>query len=124
MKRNVFLSILVISLGVFGYYFQTKTLPLKPFATNYISKDLDISIDHRGVPFIKASSWKDAQFGLGYMMAKDRLWQMEILRRASAGRLSEYFGEKTIKMDKLMRTLRLRALWKSIFLKTRLSLKY
>ena len=45
-------------------------------------------------------------------MARDRLWQMEVLRRASGGMLSEVFGEKTLKVDKLMRTLRLRSIVK------------
>ena len=41
-------------------------------------------------------------------MGRDRLWQMEILRRAAAGRLSEILGDKTVGIDILMRKLFIR----------------
>ncbi len=123
MVKKSILTVLIVSLGILGYYFNQKKLPLNNFSHSSISKDVDISIDERGVPTINAKSWKDAQFGLGYMMAHDRLWQMEILRRASSGRLSEAFGEKTIKVDKLMRTLRLRASMEDFLLKNEIEPK-
>ena len=39
------------------------------------------------------------------MHAQDRLWQMELLRRAGQGRLSEIFGERTFATDVFLRTL-------------------
>ena len=42
---------------------------------------------------------------LGYVHAQDRLWQMELLRRAGAGRLSEIFGELTLETDKFFLSL-------------------
>ena len=61
--------------------------------------------DEYAIPHIKAQSFEDAVFALGYAHAQDRLWQMETSRRAIQGRLSELFGSSTRKIDVLMRTL-------------------
>jgi len=42
---------------------------------------------------------------MGYVMAQDRLWQMDLFRRASAGRLSEIFGKVTLDADRFARVL-------------------
>lgn len=66
---------------------------------------LDIVRDREGVPHIFSSSLDDLYTGLGVAHAQDRLWQMELLRRAGQGRLSEIFGEKTLNSDIFTRTL-------------------
>jgi penicillin amidase len=43
----------------------------------------------------------------GYLQAQDRLWQMDLLRRVTQGRLSEIFGEDMVKTDQLFRALRI-----------------
>ncbi|MGB2128414.1 MAG: penicillin acylase family protein [Flavicella sp.] len=70
-----------------------------------IEKQTTVYFDKIGVPHIEASSEKDAYTVLGYVHAQDRLWQMELLRRIAAGRLSELFGEKTIEVDRFFKTL-------------------
>ena len=70
-----------------------------------ICEQVRIVRDSRGIPHIFASNDQDAFFGLGFVHAQDRLWQMEIHRRIGAGRLSEIFGEKTLKTDQFLRTL-------------------
>jgi penicillin amidase len=67
-----------------------------------------ISRDAFGVPHIRAQRAADGMFGLGFVHAQDRLWQMEVLRRAAAGTLSELFGRETLDQDRLARTLELR----------------
>ena len=47
----------------------------------------------------------DALYGLGYVHAQDRLWQMEFQRRIGHGRLSEIFGAATIPQDRFLRTV-------------------
>jgi penicillin amidase len=64
-----------------------------------------ISRDPLGVPHIQAEHVRDAFFALGVAHAQDRLWQMELTRRAARGTLSEVFGEKTLPADRLARTL-------------------
>ena len=44
-------------------------------------------------------------FALGYVHASERLWQMDLLRRAGGGTLSELFGERTRLNDRYLRTL-------------------
>jgi penicillin amidase len=65
------------------------------------SEDVTIHFDNVGVPHINAKNQRDAYVALGYVHAQDRLWQMELIRRIAAGRLSEIFGEELIKTDKL-----------------------
>ena len=72
-----------------------------------IHQPVEIVRDRNNVPHIFAENDTDAFFGLGFVHAQDRLWQMEILRRSAQGRLSEIFGERTLEHDKLMRSLRL-----------------
>ncbi|HET6512554.1 MAG TPA: penicillin acylase family protein, partial [Candidatus Kapabacteria bacterium] len=52
-----------------------------------------------GVPHIFASSEEDGYYGLGFVHAQDRLFQMEMTRRIGEGRLSEISGEKTLLLD-------------------------
>ena len=50
----------------------------------------------------------DAAAALGFVHARDRLFQMELMRRAASGRLSEIAGPATLALDRSMRTLGLR----------------
>ena len=59
--------------------------------------------DHRGVPHIFASSDRDATIALGYIMAQDRLFQMDFITRVTAGKLSEIFGPTTLETDRALR---------------------
>jgi penicillin amidase len=58
-----------------------------------------------GVPHIQAQSLVDLSMAQGYAMAQDRLWQMDLIRRAAAGRLSEVIGTATIETDRTFRRL-------------------
>lgn len=68
--------------------------------------------DKQGVVHIFAATERDAYRALGYAHAQDRLWQMETMRRAGAGRLAELIGTKygdfALRTDRLMRTLGVR----------------
>jgi penicillin amidase len=73
-----------------------------------ISSTVRVVRDAQGVPTIAAATLEDLFFAQGYVTAQDRLWQMDILRRAAAGELSEVIGEATVKMDREQRILGLR----------------
>lgn len=60
--------------------------------------------DERGIPHIEAASEDDLYFAQGYVTARDRLWQMDLLRRTARGELSELFGQLTLEDDKRRRT--------------------
>lgn len=66
---------------------------------------IEILRDSYGVPHIYATEPHDAYFGLGFVHAQDRLWQMETQRRVGAGRLSELFGLRTVETDRFLRIL-------------------
>jgi penicillin amidase len=61
--------------------------------------------DERGMPHIYANDEHDLYFAVGYVMAQERLWQMDLIRRATTGRLSELIGEKLVQYDLFNRSL-------------------
>ena len=69
---------------------------------------MDITYDADWVPRIQAASETDAAAALGFLHARDRMFQMELMRRAASGRLSEIAGPATLPIDRMMRTLGLR----------------
>jgi penicillin amidase len=66
---------------------------------------VEVIRDRWGVPHIYADSAEDLFFAQGYVHAQDRLWQMELQRRAGSGRLSEVLGETTLEIDRFFRVL-------------------
>jgi penicillin G amidase len=69
---------------------------------------VEVLRDARGVPHIRAASLEDLMFAQGYVTAQDRLWQMDLSRRITQGRLSELFGPRTLRSDIMNRTLGLK----------------
>ena len=72
-----------------------------------LSAPVTVGRDAAGIVTITAQSELDATFTLGFVHGQERLFQMELMRRAATGRLSELFGLRTLKTDKLMRLLNL-----------------
>ena len=70
-----------------------------------LHQKVSIVFDFYGIPHIYAANEEDAYFALGYVHAQDRLFQMEMIRRISTGRLSEVFGKKFLAIDKFFKTL-------------------
>ncbi|WKK65414.1 penicillin acylase family protein [Lutimonas zeaxanthinifaciens] len=104
------LAILVVVLVVSVIFIKNN----KPVYSGTISLEaleekVTVYFDEYGVPHIFADSEKDAYKALGYVHAQDRLWQMELIRRIAAGRLSEVFGSELVKTDKLFRGMGLGA---------------
>ena len=63
----------------------------------------EIEFDERGVPHIFASSDQDAIIALGYLVAQDRLFQMDFIHRAATGTLSELLGASALSTDRFFR---------------------
>ncbi len=63
--------------------------------------------DEHAVPHIYADNERDLYLATGYVMAQDRLWQMDLIRHVTQGRLSEIFGADLVDTDLLMRSLRI-----------------
>jgi penicillin G amidase len=74
-------------------------------AVDGLAAETSIARDAHGIPTIRAANERDAAFALGFVHAEDRLFQMDLMRRAGAGRLSEWFGARTLGPDRFMRTI-------------------
>ncbi len=70
-----------------------------------LQSDVTVGRDKWGVPHIRAGSVEDMAEAEGYVMAQDRLWQMDLLRRVARGQLSEILGPVTVNVDKEFRVL-------------------
>ncbi|WP_432450155.1 penicillin acylase family protein [Aliiroseovarius marinus] len=89
------------------YYLAGQSLPDYDVTreTPGISAPVEIVRNNANIPHIFGETDQDNFFGLGYVHAQDRLWQMMMMRRTAQGRLSEVFGTRTLKVDELMRRL-------------------
>lgn len=88
-----------------GYYFLSRSLPdyTEDFALSGVSAPVEIVRNNANVPHIFGATDDDVYFALGFAHAQDRLWQMTQLRRTAQGRLSEIFGQRTVRIDEILR---------------------
>ncbi len=100
------LALLVVLGGGFYLYLRSalpqtdgRIVVAGPKAEIRIERDAD------GVPLITARDDEDIAFGLGFVHAQERLFQMELQRRYGAGRLAEIFGPQAVAIDRQMRVL-------------------
>jgi penicillin G amidase len=95
----------IVALG--GYLYLRRSLPQVDGTAKVagLSAPVDIIRDADAIPHVFAASKADALFGLGYVHAQDRLWQMELQRRIGHGRLSEVLGSAALPQDRFLRTV-------------------
>ena len=74
-----------------------------------LSAPVSVARDANGTVTIDAANEADALRALGYVHAQERYFEMDLLRRTSAGELSALFGEIAIDVDKKHRLHRMRA---------------
>ena len=101
-----FLILAGLALGL-AYYVLSGSLPDYERTHQFagLTGRVEIVRDNHAVPHIFAEHERDLYFGLGYSHAQDRLWQLLMLRRRAQGRLSEAFGERWLRVDRLMRAI-------------------
>ncbi|MDP2821573.1 MAG: penicillin acylase family protein [Sulfuritalea sp.] len=73
-----------------------------------LTGEVSIERDQAGIPTLRGASRDAVLFGLGFVHAQDRLWQLETHRRIGAGRLAEAFGPGALDNDKFLRALGVR----------------
>ncbi|QJD58072.1 penicillin acylase family protein [Pseudomonas sp. gcc21] len=107
LKLAAVVLILAITLAVLGAWIfhsaeaqRSGTLRLQG-----MEQPARVYYDTWGVPHIDAQTDQDAYRTLGYLHAQDRLFQMDLLRRIGAGRLSELFGQESLATDRFFRSL-------------------
>jgi len=101
------LGFLVILAAAVAWWFVYRPLPQLDgtISLSGLQQEVTVDRDGWGVPHIRATSVEDAAEAQGYVMAQDRLWQMDLLRRVAQGQLSEILGERTFQVDRDFRTL-------------------
>ena len=101
------LGFLVILAGAVAWWFIYRPLPQLDGSISLHGLQHEVTVDRDGwgVPYIRAASVEDAAEAQGYVMAQDRLWQLDLLRRVARGQLSEILGARTLQIDKDFRTL-------------------
>jgi len=100
--------LLLVTVLVGSWYIRSARPPRDGVVTvPGLRGEVEVWRDSLDVPHVFAASESDLLFAQGYLHAQDRLWQMELLRRAGEGRLSELFGERTVSTDRFLRVLEL-----------------
>jgi penicillin G amidase len=112
LKKALTITLIVLAVLFFLVFFfigriARKGLP--DYAANIQMKGLvepvKVYRDSLAIPHIYAKNEHDLYMVTGYLLAQDRLWQMDLLRRVTLGRLSEIFGDDFIDTDLLLRSL-------------------
>ncbi|MHB8894633.1 MAG: penicillin acylase family protein [Candidatus Geothermincolia bacterium] len=70
-----------------------------------LDDEVEVIFDRAGIPHITAASDLDAFRALGYVMAQDRMVQMQTMLRLATGTLAEAIGTMGVDMDRFMRTI-------------------
>ncbi|MEJ2193779.1 MAG: penicillin acylase family protein [Ignavibacteriaceae bacterium] len=111
LKITIGISIsLLLVLIIGGYIFYrmlNNSLPIYQgnLKAPGLKEKVEIYRDSMAVPYIFANNDEDAAFALGYVHAQERMFMMDLVRRAGAGRLSEVMGKETIPFDIMFRTV-------------------
>ncbi|MGC9077728.1 MAG: penicillin acylase family protein [Candidatus Kapaibacteriota bacterium] len=114
-KINLLISIFVIIVSlalfiIFAFQISKVSIAEEPFfgKSSKLQQKVQIFKNQYGIPHIIAEDLNDAMFGVGFVQASDRLWQMDYLRRVASGELAEILGPQAIKFDQYFRALQLR----------------
>ena len=104
----VVLVVVVLVAGVGLLAFVTgRALPQTSGILQIAGLNASVSVvrDGAGIAHITAETPHDLFVAQGYVHAQERMWQMEVWRHISAGRLSELFGKSQVETDSFIRTL-------------------
>ncbi|WP_167604784.1 penicillin acylase family protein [Maribellus sediminis] len=101
--------LVLITAIVYLQFLKTTAVPdyNKDFVLYGLKSEVEIMRDSHGVPHVYAENEDDLYRAVGFAMAQDRLWQMDLLRRVTQGRLSEILGKDQVETDLMMRALRI-----------------
>jgi penicillin G amidase len=112
LKRILYsLLVLIVLVLIAGFVILTgikrKAIPKYKgeISLSGLSGNVTVYRDEKGMPHIYANDEHDLYFAVGYVMSQERLWQMDFLRRLTAGRLSEIIGEDAVDFDMFNRSL-------------------
>ena len=98
---------LAVAVGGLLVAITTRALPQTSGTIRIPGLDDEVSVfrDDAGIARIVAATPHDLFLAQGYVHAQDRMWQMEVWRHISSGRLSELFGRSELETDRFIRAL-------------------
>ncbi|MFQ3622911.1 MAG: penicillin acylase family protein [Acetobacteraceae bacterium] len=102
---GVALMVVLLIAALVAAFRATVPPPRNEVAIAGLSAPVEIALDPHGIPWIRAQSAEDAYAALGYVHARDRLFQMEMMRRGASGRLAELIGAPGLRLDRFSRLL-------------------
>ncbi len=93
--------VLVLAAGAAAWLWLRASLPPAPrdYPVAGVEGPVSIRYDARRRPYVSARTFSDALFAEGWLHARERLWQMELLRRAGRGRLAAGLGRGMLDAD-------------------------
>ena len=102
------LTVIIAVVGGIAWWLFVRPLPQVDGTASLpgLQHEVTVERDVWGIPHVRAASLADMAEAQGYVMAQDRLWQMDLLRRVARGQLSEILGPAAIPLDKQFRLLR------------------
>jgi penicillin G amidase len=108
LATGILVGALILGAVVFLSYFKNRSVPDydKDIKLSGLISEVTVLRDSLAIPHIYAENEHDLYLAVGYAMAQDRLWQMDLLRRVTQGRLAEIFGVDLVDADVLFRSLR------------------
>lgn len=118
LKKAIFsLLILCLSLAAAIGFILWGSLPHTAgvYQIHALTESVRIDRDPLGIPLITGANRIDVARATGFLHAQERFFQMDLLRRKSAGELSEIFGRATLELDKQRRLHQFRQHAQTIF---------
>lgn len=92
-----------LAITVFSPPYMTGQTAGTALSFKQLRSGVNVTRDHRSIPYIDAENDNDLYFVQGYVTASDRLWQMDLLRRRASGETAEIFGNAALADDKVWR---------------------
>jgi penicillin amidase len=113
MKKKIIVTIgffalfLMVGAGIASYITLLKVVPQTTgeLVLKGLSKKVIVYRDDKGIPHIEAENELDLYLTLGFIHASERIFQLDLYRRASRGQLADVLGDDLLKRDQLSRTL-------------------
>lgn len=105
------LLLVVLPASVFCWWlfkvYLVQSLPdtQKLYTLTWQDHTAEIQRDGKGILMVRGDNFASTHFAMGFAHAQDRLWQLELQKRLSQGRLAELFGKSALSQDIFFRTL-------------------
>ena len=105
----IFILLVIIAVSIHSLHVSRRAMPNynRPFVLEGLRDRVEVYRDEYAIPHIIAQNEHDLYVATGFVMAQDRLWQMDLLRRVTMGRLSEILGKRMVGADQLLKALRI-----------------